>query len=193
ERANAVLAGPRVEEMPLSEAETKGMIERIDPQPAYLERLRELVDLETIRDARLKVVMDPLYGSAQGYLDLLLRDAGCDVSGLHSWRDPNFGGQSPEPSESHLQELAFQVAETGAHLGLATDGDADRFGLVDADGSFLEPNYFLGLLLHHLVKTRGWTGVWPDRSRPAISWMPWRATCKSRSTRRRWASSTSAS
>jgi phosphoglucomutase len=57
-----------------------------------------------------------------------------------------------------LQELAFQVVETSAHLGLATDGDAGRFGLVDADGSFLEPNYFLGILLRHLVKTRGWTG-----------------------------------
>jgi alpha-D-glucose phosphate-specific phosphoglucomutase len=158
DRANAIMAGPRVGEMPLPEAEAQGVFDRIDPQPAYLERVRELVDLETIREARLKVVMDPLYGSAQGYLDLLLRDAGCEVNVLHSWRDPNFGGRSPEPSEDNLQELAFQVAETGAHLGLATDGDADRFGLVDADGSFLEPNYFLGLLLYHLVKTRGWTG-----------------------------------
>jgi phosphoglucomutase len=158
ERANAIMAGPRVGEIPLPEAEARGVFDRIDPQPAYLDRVRELVDLETIREARLKVVMDPLYGSSQGYLDLLLRDAGCEVNVLHSWRDPNFGGRSPEPSEDHLQELAFQVAETGAHLGLATDGDADRFGLVDDDGSFLEPNYFLGLLLYHLVKTRGWTG-----------------------------------
>ena len=158
ERANAILTGPRVGEMPLPEAEAKGLLERVDPQPAYLARMRELVDLPTIREGRLKVVMDPLHGSATGYLDALLRDAGCEVTLLHSWRDPTFGGRSPEPSQDHVQELAFQVVETGAHLGLATDGDADRFGLVDADGSFLEPNYFLGILLYHLVKTRGWTG-----------------------------------
>ena len=111
-----------------------------------------------IREARLKVVIDPIYGSGQGYLDALLEEAGCDVSVLHNWRDPNFGGSSPEPTDDRLQELAFQVAETSAHLGLATDGDAERFGLVDADGTAVEPNYFLGLLLRHLVETRGWTG-----------------------------------
>jgi phosphoglucomutase len=158
ERANAILAGSKVEELPLAEAETRGLLERINPQPAYLERVRGLVDMETIREARLKVLMDPLYGSAQGYLDVLLRDAGCEVTVLHAWRDATFGGRSPEPSEDHLQEMAFQVAENAAHLGLATDGDADRFGLIDADGSFLEPNYFLGLLLNHLVTARGWTG-----------------------------------
>jgi alpha-D-glucose phosphate-specific phosphoglucomutase len=160
-RANAILgAGGTVgpAELSLGEAEGRGLIERIDPRPAYLERLRSLVDLETIREARLKVIVDPLYGSAQGYLDTMLRDAGCDVTPLHNWRDPNFGGASPEPSADHLKELAFHVVEGSAHLGLATDGDADRFGLVDADGSFLEPNYYLALLLYHLVKTRGWTG-----------------------------------
>jgi phosphoglucomutase len=158
ERANALLVGPRVEEVPSSEAEARGLIERIDPRDAYLERLRSLVNLEMIREARLKVVIDPIYGSGQGYLDALLEEAGCDVSVLHNWRDPNFGGSSPEPTDDRLQELAFQVAETSAHLGLATDGDAERFGLVDADGTAVEPNYFLGLLLRHLVETRGWTG-----------------------------------
>lgn len=158
ERANTILAGPRTPDMAMAEAESRGLIVRIDPRFAYLERLRSLVNLAMIREARLKVVIDPLYGTAQDYLDTLLREAGCEVATLHAWRDPNFGGRSPEPSEENLQELAFQVVETTAHLGLATDGDADRFGLVDADGGFLEPNYFLGLLLHHLVKTRGWTG-----------------------------------
>ena len=158
ERANALLAGPRVEEVPTNEAEARGLIERTNPREAYLERLRSLVNLEMIREARLKVVVDPMYGSAQGYLDTLLREAGCEVGVLHHWRDPHFGGRAPAPADTHLQELAFQVAETSAHLGLATDGDAERFGLVDADGTTVEPNYFLGLLLRHLVETRGWTG-----------------------------------
>ncbi len=157
-RANA-LRSAGAAQTPAGEAEARGLLERIDPRPAYLERLRSLVDLEVIREARLKVVVDHLYGSAQGYTDALLQAAGCEVLTLHGWRDPNFGGGAPEPAEDRLKELAFQVVETGAHLGVATDGDADRFGLIDADGSFLEPNYFLGLLLRHLVKTRGWTGA----------------------------------
>ncbi len=160
-RANAILTDDRAPEAPprsLQDAEAHGLLQGIDPRPDYLERLRQLVDLATLRRMRLKVVVDPLYGSARGYLDALLQDAGCEVSVLHAWRDPYFGGRSPEPSEDHLQELASRVVGTGAHLGLATDGDADRFGLVDGDGRFLEPNYFLGLLLHHLVKGRGWTG-----------------------------------
>jgi phosphoglucomutase len=144
--------------MPPVGAEASRLIERIDPREAYLERLRALVDLPTLRRAHLKVVVDPLYGSGRGYLDRLLQEGGCDVALLHDWRDPYFGGRSPEPSAEGLRDLASRVVATGAHLGLATDGDADRFGLVDADGSFLEPNYFLGLLLSHLVKARGWTG-----------------------------------
>jgi alpha-D-glucose phosphate-specific phosphoglucomutase len=155
-RANELLGEPRAQ-VPDGEA-AQGLLERIDPAPAYLERLRALVDFQVIREARLKVVVDPLYGTGQGYLDTLLKAAGCEVLTLHTWRDPNFGGGAPEPAEERLKELAFQVVETGSHLGVATDGDADRFGLIDADGSFLEPNYFLALLLRHLVKTRGWTG-----------------------------------
>jgi len=158
ERANAILAGGAIPTISLAEAESRGLVERIDPRPALLDRLRALVDLPTLRRAGLKVVVDPLYGSGQGYLDDLLREAGCQVTVLHAWRDPNFGGNSPEPSPENLRELASRVVDTGAHLGLSTDGDADRFGLVDADGTFLEPNYFLGLLLSHLVRARGWTG-----------------------------------
>jgi len=158
-RANAILAARgALPATPLAEAAAARLIERIDPRESYLERLRALVDLSALRRARLKVVMDPLYGSARDYLDRLLRDAGCEVTVLHDWRDPYFGGRAPEPSAEGLRELASRVVASGAHLGLATDGDADRFGLVDADGSFLEPNYFLGLLLHHLVKARGWKG-----------------------------------
>ena len=160
-RANSILAdtqAPGALGTSLREAEASRLIERIDPRESYLDRLRSLVDLGTLRGAGLRVVVDPLFGSGRGYLDRMLQDAGCEVTLLHDWRDPYFGGRSPEPSAEGLRELASRVVATRAHLGLATDGDADRFGLVDADGSFLEPNYFLGLLLSHLVKARGWTG-----------------------------------
>ena len=160
-RANAILGGTRTTGVPGTSCEggeASRLIERIDPREAYLERLRALVDLKTLRRAHLRVAVDPLFGSGRGYLDQLLREAGCEVILLHDWRDPYFGGRPPEPSAEGLRELASRVVERGAHLGLATDGDADRFGLVDADGSYLEPNYFLGLLLSHLVRGRGWTG-----------------------------------
>lgn len=161
QRANAILnAAPPPPPPPPSPAGSggPGLLERVDPLPGYLERLRSQVDLETIRGAHLRVAVDPLYGTAQGILDALLREAGCEVTLLHAWRDPHFGGRAPEPTETALQELAFQVIESRSHLGLATDGDGDRFGLVDADGSFVEPHQFLGLLLQHLVRTRGFTG-----------------------------------
>jgi len=160
-RANAILAeveGVGAPGTSLPDVEASRLVERIEPREAYLTRLRALVDLPTLHRARLKVVVDPLFGTGRGYLDRLLQEAGCEVILLHDWRDPYFGGRSPEPSAEGLRELASRVVATGAHLGLAVDGDADRFGLVDADGSFLEPNYFLGLLLSHLVKARGWTG-----------------------------------
>jgi alpha-D-glucose phosphate-specific phosphoglucomutase len=158
-RANAILAeGGRTGASRMPRAEASRLIERMDPREAYLDRLRALVEFSALRRARLRVVVDPLYGAGRGYLDRLLLEAGCEVTVLHDWRDPYFGGRPPEPSAEGLRELAARVVESGAHLGLATDGDADRFGLVDADGSFLEPNYFLALLLDHLVRARGWTG-----------------------------------
>jgi len=142
----------------IRELEEKGLLVRIDPRPAYLSHLQELVDLQAIAAARLTVAVDLLFGTARGYLDHLLRVAGCDVRVLHDSRNPAFGGRAPDPSADNLGELARAVRSGGCHLGLATDGDADRYGIIDADGSFVEPNYILALLLHHLVTTRGWRG-----------------------------------
>ena len=142
----------------LQEMETKGLVVRIDPRPAYLARLRELVDFKAIAAAHLKVAVDLFFGTARGYLDQALREAGCDVHLLHDSRNPAFGGHAPDPSEENLQDLAMAVRFGGCDLGLATDGDADRYGILDKDGSFIEPNYILALLLRHLIKTRGWRG-----------------------------------
>ena len=142
----------------LEEMEAKGLVVRIDPKPAYLSRLRELVNFPVIAAARLKVAVDLLYGTARGYLDQILLEAGCDAHIMHDSRNPAFGGHAPDPSEENLQELAAVVKSGKFHLGLATDGDADRYGILDRDGSFIEPNYILALLLQHLIKTRGWRG-----------------------------------
>ncbi len=129
----------------------------IDVKTGYLKRLAEIVDLEAIRKAKLKVCFDPMWGAARGYSDALLRDAGVDVSTVHDYRDVLFGGHAPEPDDHLLEDLRKKMSATGANIGIATDGDADRFGIVDADGAFVQPNYVIALLFDYLVETRGWT------------------------------------
>ncbi len=116
------------------------LVERFDPRPAYLDRLAEEIDFEAIRGAGLKVKVDCLHGAARGYLDTALERAGCEVEVFGANRDPLFGGDMPDPSEKRLAALAERVAADGAHLGLAADGDGDRFGVVDGSGKFLTPN-----------------------------------------------------
>jgi phosphoglucomutase len=130
--------------------------ESLDPKSTYLKRLAEIVDLPAIRKAGLKVAFDPMWGSARGYSDDLLREAGVQVATVHDFRDVLFGGHAPEPDDHLLEDLRKKMRETGAQIGIATDGDADRFGIVDADGTFLQPNFVIALLFDYLVESRGW-------------------------------------
>ncbi len=128
----------------------------LDPRAAYLARLQEIVDFKAIKKAGLRVVFDPFWGAARGYSDSLLRDAGVDVSTVHDCRDVLFGGHAPEPDDHLLEGCRAQMRATNANIGIATDGDADRFGIVDADGTFFTPNYIVALLFDYLVESRGW-------------------------------------
>jgi phosphoglucomutase len=128
----------------------------LDPKPAYLKRLGEMVDLAAIRKANLHVAFDPMWGAARGYSDELLRSVGVQVATVHDYRDVLFGGHAPEPDDHLLEDLRKKMRETGAQIGIATDGDADRFGIVDANGAFLQPNYIIALLFDYLVESRGW-------------------------------------
>ncbi|MEN9245200.1 MAG: hypothetical protein Q6J78_00665 [Thermostichales cyanobacterium SRBZ-1_bins_19] len=134
-------------------------IQRFDPRPEYLAFLYGQLDCERIRQARLKVVYDALYSTSRGYVDEALRHCGCEVEVLHAQRDVLFGGGMPEPKGEQLVELILRVQESGANLGLATDGDSDRFGIVDETGTVLTPNLVLLALAKHLVKNRGKTGA----------------------------------
>jgi len=130
--------------------------ESIDVRPAYLARLRDIVDLEGIRKANLKIAFDPLWGAARSYPDRLLREAGVEVSTVHDSRDVLFGGHAPEPDDHLLEDLRGAMRQAGAHIGISTDGDADRFGILDQDGTFLQPNYIIAMLFDYLVESRGW-------------------------------------
>jgi alpha-D-glucose phosphate-specific phosphoglucomutase len=133
-----------------------GGFETADVKPAFLKRLTELVDLKAIAKSGIKVVYDPFWGAGRGYVSDVLRDAGVAVETVHDYRDVLFGGHAPEPSDELLGDAKAKMREMGADLGVATDGDADRFGIVDADGTFIQPNYVIALLFDYLVETRGW-------------------------------------
>jgi phosphoglucomutase len=128
----------------------------LDPKAPYLACLRETIDLKIIQQAKLRVVFDPLWGAARGYPDSLLREAGVEAATVHDYRDVLFGGHAPEPDDHLLDDLRATMRETKAHIGIATDGDADRFGIVDQDGTFFQPNYIIALLFDYLVESRGW-------------------------------------
>src|SRR5438128_2187836 len=134
----------------------KASAQPLDLKPAYLARLREIIDFAAIQKAGLRVVFDPLWGAARGYSDSLLRDAGVEVATVHDYRDVLFGGHAPEPDDHLLEPMREKMRDVKSHIGIATDGDADRFGIVDEDGTFLQPNYIIALLFDYLVESRGW-------------------------------------
>ena len=133
-----------------------GQGEKVSLRADYLKRLNELVRFEVIKKANLKIVTDALHGCGAGYLDKALTDHGISVKALRTERDCLFEGSGPDVSEENLATLAKIVKESGANVGLATDGDADRFGIVDADGTWIQPNLILALVYDYLVETRGW-------------------------------------
>jgi alpha-D-glucose phosphate-specific phosphoglucomutase len=140
----------------LREATSKPAAQSLDPRGMYLARLSEIINFEVIRKAGLRVVYDPLWGAARGYPDGLLRDAGVEVAAVHDYRDVLFGGHAPEPDDHLLEDLREKMRAIKAPIGIATDGDADRFGIVDEDGTFFQPNYIIALLFDYLVESRGW-------------------------------------
>jgi len=150
----AIVAADNDTAAPASHASIKR--ENIDVRLTYLARLKEVVDLAAIKKAGLRVCFDPLWGAARGYSDSLLRDAGIECATVHDTRDVMFGGHAPEPDDHLLEALRVSMRSTKAHIGIATDGDADRFGIVDQDGTFIQPNYVIALLFDYLVESRQW-------------------------------------
>src|SRR6185436_394953 len=134
------------------------LIETIDPKERYLDELRQKVDVDAIRKSGLRIAMDPLYGTSRDYLDYFLLDAGIEVKIIHNYRDPYFGGFSPECNEKNLSELRKIVGNEKYDLGLATDGDADRFGIIDDRNRFVSPNTILALLAVYLKRYRNLPG-----------------------------------
>ncbi|MGA9779189.1 MAG: phosphoglucomutase/phosphomannomutase family protein [Limisphaerales bacterium] len=130
-----------------------------DPQPDYFKQLRKLIDFAALKKAKLKVTVELEYGTGRGYLDHLLEGVGAKVTVFHGEINPLFGGHHPEPNAAGMADVSKFVRSGKAQIGLGLDGDADRFGIVDQDGTWLTPNQILALTLYHLKKNRGWTGA----------------------------------
>lgn len=130
------------------------LIRDIDPKERYLADLRQKVDTDVIRKSGLRVAVDCLYGTSREYLDYFLLETGIEVKSIHNYRDPYFGGFSPECSQKNLSELRKTVAAEKFDLGLGTDGDADRFGIIDQNDRFVPANIVIGLLALYLKRER---------------------------------------
>jgi len=159
ERRLALLTQHAIRTMPYEKALRDGWIVRMDFRNSYFKKLRTLLDLKRIKAAKLKIGVDSLYGAARHYLAPFLEEAGVQVVSLHDNRDVLFGGHSSEPSPEVLQKLVETVKARKLNLGLSCDGDADRFGILDAGGVWIPPNDVLALALHHLVVNRGLKGA----------------------------------
>lgn len=147
-----------VEEMEYEQAKEAGLIEEIYPLNEYLDNIISGVDMEAIRQRNLRIAVDPMYGVSETSLKTILLTARCDVTTIHERHDTLFGGKLPAPNADTLRTLQLYVMEHHCDIGLATDGDADRIGVIDDEGRFLHPNDIMVLLYYYLVKYKGWRG-----------------------------------
>jgi alpha-D-glucose phosphate-specific phosphoglucomutase len=157
EEAEAQARGPNI--MDYHRALEQELIRRFDPAWAYYAHLGELVDLDTISSGELRVVADAMYGSGRGCMSEILSRTRCRVHEIRGEMNPGFGGIHPEPIGKYLNALAAAINANHADVGLATDGDADRIGAMDAQGSFVDPHHIFALSLRYLVEKRGWDGA----------------------------------
>jgi alpha-D-glucose phosphate-specific phosphoglucomutase len=158
EEVKRIQEGGKIYELDLKEAVTLDLLKEIDLDRDYINHLLKIINPEFFRKRLLSVVVDPMCGSGAGYLDRILTELGCEVRTINNYRDPLFGGSIPEPTEALLPDLKRTVVTYKADIGLALDGDADRFGIVDVDGEFITPNQFAYLLFDHLLSTRTFRG-----------------------------------
>lgn len=133
-------------------------IPTFDPAPTFLARLAKLVDLERIAKSGIIIGVDAMHGAGRGYLSRLLLEAGCRIHAIRENLNPSFEGRNPEPDIDGMAQIRDWIIKNKGRLALGLDGDADRFGILDSDGTWLTPNQILTLVLHHLTRNKGLKG-----------------------------------
>jgi len=154
-----IITTEKINQLPLAQALEQGLVEYLDLAPIYLHHLTSLVDLNELRRAKLKVVIDPMYGAGIGYFKTLLGNGAIELIEINNERNPLFPGIQPEPIAANLAKLSATVKRQKADVGLAVDGDADRLGIVDENGVFLTPLQVFALLCLYLLEVRGERGL----------------------------------
>jgi len=153
------LSSGKINSMPLDKALDQKTVQYLDLTPIYVKQINKLIDLDQLRQAKLKVVVDPMYGSGAGYFKTLLGGGNLKLIEINSERNPLFPGIQPEPIAINLAKLSATIKQEKADVGLATDGDADRIGIVDEKGVFLTQLQVFALLCLYLLEMRGERGA----------------------------------
>ncbi len=157
-RLPQIIAQDKIKRLDLEEGLAKGIIRYLDPTPTYFEHIAHLVDLESLRQSGLKITVDSMFGAGSGCFKKVLQGGQTEVIEINGERNPIFPGIQPEPIARHLTKLSATIRQNGAAIGLATDGDADRIGVVDEKGSPLTPLQIFALLALYLFEVRGERG-----------------------------------
>jgi len=153
-----VIDNGKVYELAIDEATKFDLFEELNVDKEYQAQLLKMTNPEAFKNHPLRVVVDPMFGAGIGYLERVLSQLGCEVFPINNHRDALFGGLLPEPTDANLADLKRAVVSYKADIGLALDGDADRFGIIDHQGDFINANRFMTLLLEHLLLTRQFRG-----------------------------------
>jgi alpha-D-glucose phosphate-specific phosphoglucomutase len=159
ENVNGTFASGKIGRLPLEAALSGNKVEYLDIMPAYLEQVGRLVDLNRLRQAGLSVIADPMYGAGIGYFKTVLAGGKIKIAEINGARNPLFPGIHPEPIAVNLKKLSATIKRRRASVGLATDGDADRIGVVAEDGVFLTQLQVFALLCLYLLEVRGERGA----------------------------------
>lgn len=147
-----------VSSVDFEEALNDGCIEIINPMNDFVDSIIDKIDMDSIKKANLRVLIDPMFGVAKNALQTVLISARCDVDVINDGENPSFGGLMPSPNAATLYRLKHLVAHDGYDIGIGTDGDADRLGIIDEKGHFIHPNEVLLLLYYYLLEYKGWKG-----------------------------------
>lgn len=147
-----------IRSVPFQQGIESGLIERINPFNAYIDTILSAIDVEAIKKKNLKVLLDPMFGVSKTCLQTILVTARCELEIINDRHDTLFGGRLPSPSNLTLTRLKNLVVEKGFDIGIGTDGDADRLGIIDEKGDFIHPNDILALLYYYLLKYKSWKG-----------------------------------
>ena len=154
----ARIKAEEIECVDFEEAKGNGLIQVIDPFNEYIDTIISMIDMNAIKNRKLKILLDPMYGVSKTSLQTILITARCEVDIINDRHDTLFGGRLPSPSTHTLHRLKDMVVEKGYDIGIGTDGDADRLGIIDEKGNFIHPNSILALLYYYLLKYKGWKG-----------------------------------